>query len=95
MKDKVRLKLRDARTGKVLIEQHVGADLFRKTQNWNYLERYLDQEHPSDPASNREIIHDGQTGAVIHSCIEPLREHQGHGSARANPRATRGLRDDR
>ena len=45
MKDKVRLKLRDARTGKVLIEQHVGADLFRKTQNWNHLQSAVRQDH--------------------------------------------------
>ncbi|MBZ5499537.1 MAG: hypothetical protein LAP85_24320 [Acidobacteriia bacterium] len=30
----------------------------------------------------QEIVTDPETGAIIHKCEEPLREHEGHGDAR-------------
>jgi hypothetical protein len=76
MKDQIKVQLKDARTGAVLIEQRVGEDLFRRTGKWNYLERYIDHANPDDPQSYREIIWDGETREIIRYCVEPLRKHQ-------------------
>ena len=54
----------------------VGDSLHRKSGKWNVINRDLDRN------TNRykEVVTDPETGVIIHSCEEPLSEHQNHGS---------------
>lgn len=74
----LRYKGRRGGRGKPFIEGVIGDDWFRKTQEWRRLERLIDHEN----YQYKEVIIDPATGAAIHCCEEPLRDHQGHGSAK-------------
>lgn len=58
-----------------------GDDLHRKSGKWYKKERIIDRDNDS----YKEIVIDPDTGLVIHSCEEPLSQHQGHGSAKKIP----------
>lgn len=74
----VKLKARHQGKGEPFIEQVSGADLHRNSNEWTNIERIIDRENDI----YMEVITDSKTGKIIHQCIEPLSEHQGHGSAK-------------
>jgi RNA polymerase subunit RPABC4/transcription elongation factor Spt4 len=78
--NQIRTKLRKKIDGKnkVIQEQKLDDDYYKKTKKWNYLHRIIDY------LNNRyyELIKDGKTGEVINRTDEKLSEHQDHGSAK-------------
>jgi hypothetical protein len=62
---------------KVVHEQKIGDDFYKKTQQWNFIHRVLN--HLSD--TYYELIIDKQTGQFIEK-KERLSEHIGYGSAK-------------
>jgi uncharacterized Zn finger protein (UPF0148 family) len=79
--ERLATKVKDPRRpgkSKIRVESVSGDDLYRKTGEWNKLERSIDR------ANNRyrEKIVDPRTGAVLSTVDEPLDQHQGHGSAK-------------
>lgn len=80
IRDKVKTKSKaiiDGKT-KIIHEQKIGDDYYKKTKKWNFLHRIIDR------CNNKyyELIKDGKTGEVIIKTEEKLSEHQGHGSAK-------------
>jgi hypothetical protein len=76
VKEFVKLALREE--GKVISEQRVGDDLFRKTGKWNKLQRIIDYQNDD----YFEEIVNPETGEVIRSVKERLSEHRDRGSAK-------------
>jgi hypothetical protein len=78
------LALHDSTEGKVKNEQKknkyhfkIGPNFFRKTKQWNFLERVIDWTNNL----YKELIKDND-GNIITDVEEPLDKHQGHGSAK-------------
>jgi hypothetical protein len=80
MHSQVNIKARYGNAGRPYLESKAGDDLFRKTGEWNSLERVIDRENDL----YKEVISNPQTGEVIRHCEEPLSQHQSHGSAKVN-----------
>ena len=59
-------------------EQFVGGHYHKKSEKWNTKVRIIDRVNDW----YYEEVRDGDTGALIHLCDEPLSEHDGHGSAK-------------
>jgi len=59
-------------------EQFVGDNYHEKSKKWNTKVRIIDRVNDW----YYEEVRDGDTGALIHLCDEPLSEHDGHGSAK-------------
>jgi hypothetical protein len=78
---RAKLKGAPGRRGRRAREMDQGHDLTCSSSRWNYLYRLIDR------VANRyhERITDPLTGKVIHEVEEPLRQHQGRGSARRPP----------
>lgn len=72
------LKATEAGRRKPFLEQLSGASYFRDAKKW--VERLMRIDRRKD--LYQEIVTDPETGAIIHKCEEPLREHEGHGDAR-------------
>jgi DNA-directed RNA polymerase subunit RPC12/RpoP len=70
------LKSRD----RLRVHLQLGDQIDHKTGRWVFKQRRVDKDQ--SPAWYFERITDGETGAVIHECSEPLDEHTEHGSAR-------------
>ena len=83
MHEQVNIKSRYGNAGKVYLESKAGDDFFRKTGEWNSLERVIDHENDV----YREVITNPRTGELIRHVEEPLSEHQGHGSAKVKGRS--------
>lgn len=75
--DQMRLKQRRPGVRRPVRELTVGDDLYRKTGEWNHLERDIDRENDR----YRERIINPRTGEVIREVDEPLSEHRGRGAA--------------
>lgn len=76
MHSSVEGKVRDLQK-KLKYHFKIGEDLFRKTKQWNYLERIIDWTNNF----YKELIKD-KTGNIIKNVSEPLSKHHGHGSAK-------------
>ncbi|MCR4434093.1 MAG: zinc ribbon domain-containing protein [Caldiserica bacterium] len=59
------------------MEFKVGWEIFRKTAEWRYIERFIDR------IKNlyKEVVKD-KDGTIIKECCEPLKNHKGHGDAK-------------
>ena len=77
------LKGRHGGSGKPYLKSVTGADLHRESGKWMHLERVVDR----DKDEYKEVVIDPETGAVIHSCVEPLSKHQGHGAAKGKKKS--------
>ena len=66
--DSVRLKLKDAATGKTKVDQFSGDDLRQKTGNWMKKVRLIDHERDQ----YKEVVTDPESGQEIHRCEEPI-----------------------
>jgi hypothetical protein len=77
-KSSLGLKARHGNTGKPFLEQKSGDSFFYKAQKWVYRIMRIDRDN--DHYS--ETVVDPNTNEVIHKCEEPLRDHQGRGSAK-------------
>ena len=69
-------KVRNPSSRRPFLEFIMGDDQFRRTGQWNTLERVIDRRRDY----YREIIRD-PAGNIIHYCEERLSEHRGHGLA--------------
>jgi predicted nucleic acid-binding Zn-ribbon protein len=65
-------------SGRWFAKGKAGEEFFRMTERWHRRLRRFDR----DADWYSEHITDAETGEVIKSVEEPLREHQGHGSAK-------------
>ena len=82
------MKSKDATiTGKPGVpgKQFVGDHYYEKSNKWNTKVQIIDRVNDW----YFEEVRDGDTGALIHLCDEPLSEHDGHGSAKTVTRRTR------
>lgn len=75
----LKAKGREAGKKKPFVEVSTGDSFFFKAQKW--VRRMMRIDHRNNRYTERVI--DPRTGETIHSCDEPLTEHQGHGSAKA------------
>ena len=53
--------------------------------SWSHdRQKWMHREKTENRRDNQytEVVWDPDTGEIIHECEEPLRDHQGHGSAR-------------
>jgi hypothetical protein len=78
---KLNVKARHAGEKRPFMDQTVGDDLHRKSGRWMKLYRLIDRVKV--PNWYNERVTDGATGEVAHECSEPLKNHRGHGSAKA------------
>jgi hypothetical protein len=78
---KLNLKARHAGEKRPFMDQTVGDDLHRKSGRWMKLCRLIDRVKV--PNWYDERVTDAATGEVVHECNEPLKDHRGHGSAKA------------
>jgi len=73
LKDKIKGKKKGKR------DIYAGADLYKKTGDWNHIDRVIDRENDL----YKEIIKD-KDGNIIRQNIEPLSRHKGHGFTKSN-----------
>ena len=59
-------------------EIRVGDDLYKKTGEWDKLERIIDRKNDWYFKEVRDRV----TNKVLYRCSEPLSKHTGHGSAK-------------
>jgi len=81
LRDQLRGKLKDDNfSGKRKIrgEFVVGSETRASDGKWVKKERFIDK----DNNRYKEKVIDEETGEIIHECDEPLKKHQGHGSAK-------------
>lgn len=73
------IKLRSYKDGKIIFEQKIGEDLFKKTNQWNLLNRIINRKEDL----YIEFIINPKTNKIIKLIIEPLSRHINHGSAKS------------
>jgi hypothetical protein len=81
VRDQVRGKAKDDKfSGKRKIrgEFIVGSETRGSDGKWVHKERIIDKENNR----YKEVVIDEETGEIIHECDEPLKKHQGHGTAK-------------
>lgn len=61
-----------------VIEFEAGDDLHKDSGKWMNKVKVINRREDD----YLEVITDPETGEKVHECHEPLRQHQGHGSAK-------------
>ena len=79
-REQLRAKAKRPGMKRPLWESVSGDDLHRASGQWNKLERSIDRQQ--EPHWYTERITEPKTGQVIREVSEPLKKHQGRGSAK-------------
>jgi hypothetical protein len=78
IRERAKVKAKQQGIKGYVFERIRGDEFSRDLGKWVRKERLIDWLHDW----YEEVIMDPDTGVIVHTCPERLREHQGHGSAK-------------